>query len=196
MFGNYFNYIHLKPKIPKTELMMADFNLKIAIRAVENKLQKGQDSKLFSYLEAYRYERDSIHTKIINRRKKREMYLVNYLLDKHADYFLPADKILYENLTKKLSDVESTYDDEPADCHHIADNYRWQISEFVYKLAKNQDLFEPSENATCITCISRRVNAAFLPCGHAKCCMTCANTIETFCPICRKTIEKVQKLYF
>lgn len=48
---------------------------------------------------------------------------------------------------------------------------------------------------TCKICYDKIYNAAFLPCGHVLSCWECASAC-TKCPMCRKNITSVTKLYF
>lgn len=46
----------------------------------------------------------------------------------------------------------------------------------------------------CVICLEQKYNSVFLQCGHMCCCTTCSSPL-TNCPLCRKRIEKVVKVY-
>lgn len=46
----------------------------------------------------------------------------------------------------------------------------------------------------CAICLSNNVNTAFIPCGHACCCDTCAQSFQE-CPFCRKQINNKLRLF-
>lgn len=52
----------------------------------------------------------------------------------------------------------------------------------------------------CCVCFDRKINTVLIPCGHVKTCFLCAMHLEGShehkCPICRKDIENVNKVYF
>ena len=48
----------------------------------------------------------------------------------------------------------------------------------------------------CSICFDRKVESAFVPCGHATTCMRCSTLVEADgCPICRAEIAMVLKIY-
>lgn len=50
----------------------------------------------------------------------------------------------------------------------------------------------------CVICYDAPKNCFFIPCGHCSCCFTCATRIAdaaTTCPICRRRIKKVRRIY-
>lgn len=50
----------------------------------------------------------------------------------------------------------------------------------------------------CVMCLDELRNCFFLPCGHCAACFTCGTrTIEEVgnCPICHRTVKKVQKIF-
>jgi hypothetical protein len=47
----------------------------------------------------------------------------------------------------------------------------------------------------CCICIVEERQIAFIPCGHAVCCRTCATKLKE-CPVCRKKIKSRLNLYF
>lgn len=52
--------------------------------------------------------------------------------------------------------------------------------------------------STCSICLQDNVDMYFNPCGHTACSTCCEKTLISTnqCPLCRKTIDKTQKLYF
>ena len=47
---------------------------------------------------------------------------------------------------------------------------------------------EPAAAQTCSVCYTKPVECAFVPCGHASCCLRCARLVDDAdgrCPICR-----------
>lgn len=57
-----------------------------------------------------------------------------------------------------------------------------------------------NDNNECIICMDRKKDTIFIPCGHHCSCMICAKIIvndyiNTTCPICRSSIDKVATNY-
>jgi hypothetical protein len=70
----------------------------------------------------------------------------------------------------------------------------------------NQSVDSDNPEKVCLTCYHRRRHTIFVPCGHACLCSVCTkNYIENYlknsnnymlkCPICRKDIDKIQKIF-
>ena len=66
----------------------------------------------------------------------------------------------------------------------------------------NEDeLNEMISQKLCIICASKKVDVAFVDCGHMISCEKCANIIKNDikykrkCPICRKDIKNILKIY-
>eukprot|EP01113_Clastostelium_recurvatum_P043665 TRINITY_DN7261_c0_g1_i1.p1 TRINITY_DN7261_c0_g1~~TRINITY_DN7261_c0_g1_i1.p1 ORF type:complete len:302 (-),score=28.59 TRINITY_DN7261_c0_g1_i1:29-934(-) len=58
-----------------------------------------------------------------------------------------------------------------------------------------QDPAGPQEDHTlCKICFDNKIDTAILECGHAVCCMTCAQKLTT-CPTCRNKIAMLLKIY-
>ncbi|KAK8711568.1 hypothetical protein V6N13_146846 [Hibiscus sabdariffa] len=55
----------------------------------------------------------------------------------------------------------------------------------------NQDRAMPD---LCVICLEQEYNAVFIQCGHMCCCMTCSSNL-TYCPLCRRRIEQVVKVF-
>uniref|UniRef100_A0A0G4GME0 RING-type domain-containing protein n=1 Tax=Chromera velia CCMP2878 TaxID=1169474 RepID=A0A0G4GME0_9ALVE len=53
-----------------------------------------------------------------------------------------------------------------------------------------------SRAPNCVICLTRRDDVAFDPCGHVCCCHQCAESLaQKLCPICRKPIEKMLRIF-
>ncbi|XWS46777.1 hypothetical protein CRYUN_Cryun14cG0097200 [Craigia yunnanensis] len=46
----------------------------------------------------------------------------------------------------------------------------------------------------CVICLEQDYNAVFIQCGHMCCCTTCSSNL-TNCPLCRRRIEQVVKVF-
>jgi hypothetical protein len=58
------------------------------------------------------------------------------------------------------------------------------------------DVLEMSSNKACIICLSKKTNVAFINCGHMVSCEECAEKLKNRgCPVCRKKILKILKIY-
>jgi len=58
---------------------------------------------------------------------------------------------------------------------------------------------EPAAAQTCSVCYTKPVECAFVPCGHASCCLRCARLVDDAdgrCPICRQEIAMTQRIFF
>ncbi|XP_009138688.1 E3 ubiquitin-protein ligase SPL1 isoform X2 [Brassica rapa] len=52
------------------------------------------------------------------------------------------------------------------------------------------------EHDRCVVCLERKCDAAFVPCGHMCCCLTCAlKLLGKPCPLCRKRGIRILKIY-
>ncbi|KAJ0255005.1 hypothetical protein HA466_0098280 [Hirschfeldia incana] len=52
------------------------------------------------------------------------------------------------------------------------------------------------EQDRCVVCLERKCDAAFVPCGHMCCCLTCSLKVEGKpCPICRQPGNWILKIY-
>jgi len=57
-------------------------------------------------------------------------------------------------------------------------------------------LNEIISNKLCIICSSKKADVAFIDCGHMVTCNECANKIrKSKCPVCRKNIKAILKIY-
>ena len=61
-------------------------------------------------------------------------------------------------------------------------------------IADNSDLAVNNSGIECSICMSAKKDAVFVECGHMMCCFDCGKTLNSKCPICRKT-GKIIKIY-
>jgi len=63
-----------------------------------------------------------------------------------------------------------------------------------------EEIPDDVDNKTCKICFLNPTNAICLPCGHAVACYECAHkiymTVAKKCPVCRKQIKEVSKIFF
>jgi len=55
-----------------------------------------------------------------------------------------------------------------------------------------------SKETLCIICCDKVVSPLFYPCGHRVCCQECAEKVKQItkiCPICRKPVKEIVKVY-
>nr|VDD10021.1 unnamed protein product [Brassica rapa] len=68
-----------------------------------------------------------------------------------------------------------------------------------YKLAapkREERVTNGDEHDRCVVCLERKCDAAFVPCGHMCCCLTCAlKLLGKPCPLCRKRGIRILKIY-
>ena len=51
------------------------------------------------------------------------------------------------------------------------------------------------EKDLCAICWQEERDAVFVPCGHLVSCLGCARACRRTCPMCRKSVHKVQKVF-
>ncbi|XVE77739.1 hypothetical protein DITRI_Ditri13aG0086800 [Diplodiscus trichospermus] len=96
--------------------------------------------------------------------------------------------------------------------HYILERRRrWELQRRVLAAAAkrsgpdNEDPTWKSENGEetkrdsmipdlCVICLEQEYNAVFIQCGHMCCCTTCSSHL-TNCPLCRRRIEQVVKVF-
>ncbi|XP_007050690.2 PREDICTED: E3 ubiquitin-protein ligase SP1 [Theobroma cacao] len=88
---------------------------------------------------------------------------------------------------------------------------RWELQRRVLAAAAkrsgpdNEDSIEKAENGSeakrdrimpdlCVICLEQEYNAVFIQCGHMCCCTTCSSHL-TNCPLCRRRIDQVVKVF-
>jgi hypothetical protein len=52
------------------------------------------------------------------------------------------------------------------------------------------------QKINCVICFSNERSHLIAPCNHLCCCSTCANQIKNECPICRRPISSIQRIFF
>ncbi|TYJ09302.1 hypothetical protein E1A91_A11G132200v1 [Gossypium mustelinum] len=96
--------------------------------------------------------------------------------------------------------------------HYVLERrHRWELRRRVLAAAAkragsdNEDSTLKAENGTetnqdcvmpdlCVICLEQEYNAVFIQCGHMCCCMACSLHL-TNCPLCRRRIEQVVKVF-
>ncbi len=53
-----------------------------------------------------------------------------------------------------------------------------------------------NQKINCVICFSNERSHLITPCNHLCCCSTCANQIKNQCPICRRPIGSIQRIFF
>ncbi|XP_026433515.1 uncharacterized protein LOC113330937 isoform X1 [Papaver somniferum] len=79
---------------------------------------------------------------------------------------------------------------------------------FIYGTGDEDDLESQTSNSSddlydgkiCVICYDKQRNCFFIPCGHCAACYPCAQRIVSegesrFCPVCRRLIHRIRKLY-
>lgn len=56
-------------------------------------------------------------------------------------------------------------------------------------------LLNSGSESKCVICLDKKVDSVFLQCMHATCCMDCGRKLHE-CPICRRNIVVVRRIYF
>jgi len=81
----------------------------------------------------------------------------------------------------------------------LRDKYILEKRKFNKYLNILQLLNQMNVGSTCSICLQDNVNSYFNPCGHtacSKCCEKNSDFNNNNCPLCRKYIQSVHKLYF
>lgn len=66
----------------------------------------------------------------------------------------------------------------------------------IKKGLENGTSRDGDEHDRCVVCLERKCDAAFVPCGHMCCCLTCSLKLEGKpCPICRQPGNWILKIY-
>jgi hypothetical protein len=60
----------------------------------------------------------------------------------------------------------------------------------------NKQYDELQQKIICVICLSNERSHLITPCNHLCCCSTCADQIQNFCPICRRPIYSIQRIFF
>lgn len=73
-----------------------------------------------------------------------------------------------------------------------------QYKEFI---PDDEAVIEMSNAKLCLICASKKADVAFIECGHMIVCESCGNKLKNEtkhnrkCPVCRKEIKKILKIY-
>lgn len=68
--------------------------------------------------------------------------------------------------------------------------------QFKDYIPDEDDILEMSSAKACSICLSKKADIAFINCGHMISCEECATKLRYGkCPICRKKILKILKIY-
>lgn len=60
----------------------------------------------------------------------------------------------------------------------------------------DQDQYDKlKEKLNCVICFSNERTHLIIPCFHLCCCSTCIIQIEKQCPICRRQITAIQRIF-
>jgi len=83
---------------------------------------------------------------------------------------------------------------EPIKKEYIIEKQRYQQHMNILRLLNQMNV-----GSTCSICLQENVNSYFDPCGHTACLTCCDKNTEynnDNCPLCRKSISSVRRLYF
>ena len=65
------------------------------------------------------------------------------------------------------------------------------------RTSKDGEIMEKEQR--CKVCLDNMIDSVFLPCGHMMTCIICGSNLVSWlgvsCPICRKQIARVAKIY-
>lgn len=53
-----------------------------------------------------------------------------------------------------------------------------------------------TDDKICVICFDKKIDTAFIPCGHMCSCYQCASNCNLKCPVCRKENKTIQKIFF
>ncbi len=73
-----------------------------------------------------------------------------------------------------------------------------QFKDFI---PNEDEILEMSNQKACLICAFKKADTAFVECGHMVTCDKCANRIKNEskynrrCPVCRKEVKKILKIY-
>lgn len=109
-------------------------------------------------------------------------------LDKKNGIFIETDKKKFKTYRRLYIDnvLYSYYEDQYIDRKYLI-TYKKHHSKQIYQKKFN------GKEKKCITCTVNNVDAVCL-CGHLICCYQCLTKCKS-CPICRKPIENIIRLY-
>ena len=71
------------------------------------------------------------------------------------------------------------------------------IEEYRDRVGNQEPVTEDEEKFNCSICMDAPVDCVLLPCAHVVGCLDCINSLsDMICPICRRSVHQVSKLYF
>ncbi|XP_057973859.1 E3 ubiquitin-protein ligase APD2-like isoform X4 [Malania oleifera] len=101
------------------------------------------------------------------------------------------------NVEQRISEQEITERDPLMPVKEI--RFTYGTGEGQESGASNSSSEDLYDGKICVICYDERRNCFFVPCGHCAACYDCAQRIideeNKACPICRRLIHKVRKLY-
>ena len=134
-----------------------------------NKTNKDMDqlSSFIRFMETMnRYEKCSDHTEVIEK-----------------ELLTMSNKIKQDNTLQQAKDS------------YILENKKFHRYLNIIKLFNQMNV-----GTTCSICLEENVDSYFNPCGHTACAKCCEKTLkmnhnDDICPLCRKFIQSIHKLY-
>ena len=61
---------------------------------------------------------------------------------------------------------------------------------------RDHPTFEVSADNVCVVCFDSKVDCVLLECGHAVVCLACSGGLKGECPMCRRPITRIVKLFY
>lgn len=135
-------------------------------------------------------------------------------LNKEIKYYSPDSSITdYLNIGKKVDNDDDSDDEFDKNIYFKNKKYIVDVLNLDRVELKNFDIYDLKviqkkigrlnsivqekilEYESCKICFTKDLNCILLPCGHRCCCIDCSQNINNKCPICRKSIIKVQKIF-
>lgn len=79
----------------------------------------------------------------------------------------------------------------------IKDFSLYDLKVFKKKLNRLQCIIDDKiqDQESCKICFTNDIDVILLPCGHSCCCSNCSQFINKKCPICRKQVDNLYKIY-
>lgn len=74
--------------------------------------------------------------------------------------------------------------------------FRMRLERISERKLEGQDQQTEDESQACVICMDNRKCCAMIPCGHVCLCIECANEFRSkSCPICRMTVDKINRIF-
>lgn len=130
------------------------------------------------------------------------------------DYLVKLPKGQYVNINKL---VELGFYNNIDEIHKVLDEHYEEVKDYIRVTPTipypsptpseiKQNIFSENPEKTCIICTRRKRHTIILPCGHSITCSVCSKTLvdnynkkhtdkHLECPLCRESVEKIQKIY-